>query len=1217
MILSLLEIVISKKYKISMYKFIYVVILLYLTPSVELFSQDLKLVIPEGHSRVNKVHFNNSEDKIITISTTNEAPMIWDVKSGRLLVKLEQDSFRGNTIDAFFSKCNRYIICCYEDGLLLRDIMSYSILKYKNFDFNHFPIDNIEVSKLGNYLILFSKNNFLIYDINNNTLKTVYNEIETANINSFTTTNDEKYIITGQDNNENAIIWDHNTGIIIKNLGGHKGGVDYVVLDSSNKYLVTVSKNNIIKLWDVNNFKEIHSAPCRIKNIISAKFSNNSKFLVLASPDSISVLNVTDSTITPRCTRGAAVSGNFVISPDNNFYIFQDSKSKNLIQIWRLDNCSKVYSLPIDNRFIEYFLINKRFDKIIATAENEVFVFNLNVKSLNIRGKSPRRDEIVKSETQYGGKTEQIEEFCSDIKAETFFSVNSNRLATLWDFGIGRPIKNFSDTLFSTKSFCFNPWNNNLLTIHKNYQINLWNSENGELISTSNLDYISDNTRLSQTFSDDGSVILISKGSELLKMNANNLEVISNYDINEFDVYNSRVEEGFVNIINDSKIEPGSNNFIFTNQSNKIEYRSLKDLGKIKDFNAHIGKVLSTDFNVKGNNMVSIDNESTLIVWNLADGSIKKSKKFTTSLEKVEYSKNDKFIILKALNGILVLDETSLELIYQIDKHAIFYDHSLRYIITAHDDKNLTIRNINSGVIIKTIKLKSKIKALQIVADKYLLTSDENQKNTVWEIEKTREIYNFYQFKNQEWLTKLTEQKYYMCSKDASRMLHYVSFAYRVIGFEQLDPVYNRPDIIVDSIGKNMGRNYEDLVSNYYKMWEKRISYLGLDKAKILNSEISVPIAEIIDANSINYENNSGFIKIRFSAEDKKYRLKKYNILINEVPFYGAKGIDIEAMNKFISNEIVIPLNTGRNKIQVSVLNEVGLENYRYPIYVDFTPEKDNTSSKTYFFGLGVNNFKDKGLVKLSYCVKDVKDLAAALGNKSENNFIYSDSLVNRERLGEIKKIIQEHTTIHDRVIISCSSHGIKDSLNNFYLATHDINLSNPSEKGIRYEELVDLLDSIPARKKLLLIDACNSGEDQYTEFLIKDYEEKKSIMDSISLVTTKGVIEEKKEENLNRFIQLSDFFVNTRNATGSVIVSAAGGQQHALEAIKVDGKKIENGAFTYSVLEYLNTHIDNKTELTVNKLKKYVESRVEEITKGKQKPTSRQETMEIDWNLN
>jgi hypothetical protein len=92
----------------------------------------------------------------------------------------------------------------------------------------------------------------------------------------------------------------------------------------------------------------------------------------------------------------------------------------------------------------------------------------------------------------------------------------------------------------------------------------------------------------------------------------------------------------------------------------------------------------------------------------------------------------------------------------------------------------------------------------------------------------------------------------------------------------------------------------------------------------------------------------------------------------------------------------------------------------------------------------------------------------------------------------------------------------------------------------------------------------------------------------------------------------MNELFVNVRNNTGSVIISAAGGLQSALEAVEVEGKEIKNGAFTFSVLECLTKN--NSNEIKVNDLKHYVEKRVEEITKGKQKPTSRQETMEIDW---
>jgi hypothetical protein len=49
-------------------------------------------------------------------------------------------------------------------------------------------------------------------------------------------------------------------------------------------------------------------------------------------------------------------------------------------------------------------------------------------------------------------------------------------------------------------------------------------------------------------------------------------------------------------------------------------------------------------------------------------------------------------------------------------------------------------------------------------------------------------------------------------------------------------------------------------------------------------------------------------------------------------------------------------------------------------------------------------------------------------------------------------------------------------------------------------------------------------------------------------------------------------------------------------------------------VLEYLKQWEGDKIKVT--ELKQYTEKRVEEITGGKQKPTSKQETMEVDWEI-
>jgi hypothetical protein len=110
--------------------------------------------------------------------------------------------------------------------------------------------------------------------------------------------------------------------------------------------------------------------------------------------------------------------------------------------------------------------------------------------------------------------------------------------------------------------------------------------------------------------------------------------------------------------------------------------------------------------------------------------------------------------------------------------------------------------------------------------------------------------------------------------------------------------------------------------------------------------------------------------------------------------------------------------------------------------------------------------------------------------------------------------------------------------------------------------------------------------------------------------------VSDSSQNKKNSFETMMELFVNVNNQTGATVISAAGGKQRAYEAVLVNGKPISNGAFTFSILEYLTQHQNDKNTLTVNKLKQYAEQRVTEITKGEQKPTSRQETMEVDWGL-
>jgi len=87
----------------------------------------------------------------------------------------------------------------------------------------------------------------------------------------------------------------------------------------------------------------------------------------------------------------------------------------------------------------------------------------------------------------------------------------------------------------------------------------------------------------------------------------------------------------------------------------------------------------------------------------------------------------------------------------------------------------------------------------------------------------------------------------------------------------------------------------------------------------------------------------------------------------------------------------------------------------------------------------------------------------------------------------------------------------------------------------------------------------------------------------------------------------MQNLFVNVGKSTGATIISAAAGTQFAMER-----GDLKNGVFTYCILEAMEK---NKT-MKISELKKIVGQRVEELTNGMQKPTSRNENISTDWTL-
>jgi hypothetical protein len=450
-----------------------------------------------------------------------------------------------------------------------------------------------------------------------------------------------------------------------------------------------------------------------------------------------------------------------------------------------------------------------------------------------------------------------------------------------------------------------------------------------------------------------------------------------------------------------------------------------------------------------------------------------------------------------------------------------------------------------------------------------------------------------------DYFIQLADRPYYAASKNALQTLLF-RLDSQYISFEQFDIRLNRPDLVLEAM------RYQDqgLIQAYKNAYEKRLKRSGIDK-NALRDDYVIPHADYYNKEAIGFEQMQENITLHVKASDKAYSLDRLNIWVNDVPAFGRNGISLKNRNiKILDTTIAITLSAGRNRLELSVTNRNGTESYRSPLLLNYRPsEKQN--EKLYFIGIGIDKYNDTEK-NLQYSVKDVNDLSASLKRKYGEN-ISVDTLFNeavtRKNVKALKQQLHK-TTVNDKVIVSYSGHGVLNKTFDYYLGTYSMDFGKPGEEGLAYDELEEILDNIPARKKLLLIDACHSGEIDKDEVILIN-----AATDSLSLKGVKGgkpkYTTSKSLGMTNSFELMQSLFVNVGKSTGATIISAAAGTQFALER-----GDLKNGVFTFSILEAMNRYPTMK----ISELKKIVGERVEQLTNGLQKPTSRNEYISLDW---
>lgn len=450
----------------------------------------------------------------------------------------------------------------------------------------------------------------------------------------------------------------------------------------------------------------------------------------------------------------------------------------------------------------------------------------------------------------------------------------------------------------------------------------------------------------------------------------------------------------------------------------------------------------------------------------------------------------------------------------------------------------------------------------------------------------------------------LPDGKYFVFAGKVPEYIHY-SVGRNAYTFDQFDLQNNRPAEVL----KEMGKASEKLLTSFEEARNRRMKRFE----NLPDNPTSVPVIELNRTEIPLHVSDSTF-QFNIRCTDSQSALKYIHVWINGVPVWGKNGKPANGNTiHTLEQKIVVTLGSGMNTIEVSCSNTSGLESLRESFQIQLDDEP--ATPILHFIPISISDYRDTRF-RLKYADKDGHDLMNAFIQHQKNYRIEVDSFFNesvtRENILRLKERLLK-TSVNDAIVIFVSGHGLLDTSFNWWFATCDMDFSDPPKRGISYEELEWLLDSVPARKKLLLVDACHSGEVDKESMLPADTF---SENDSLRLVSQnfKGgkSISKSNLGLLNSFNLMQELFVNLSRGSGTEIIAAAAGNSYALES-----DKWKNGVFTYSVISALNDPDADQNHdgyISVNELQQFVIPKVEALTGGAQKPVMRQGSVLFDF---
>lgn len=842
-------------------------------------------------------------------------------------------------------------------------------------------------------------------------------------------------------------------GELIHEFKGHVNGIWAIDISRNGKFVLTAGGDFNIKLWSIDG-KELASLKNHRAKIRSVKFSPDGELILSVSEDSTIMLQDRAGNIRWQITGHNEAVNAADFSPDGKLILTAGSDNRAIL--WDLDGNQK-------NLFIGHQ------DKVNSVA------FSSDGTSI-LTGSSDKRMILWKLD---GTKIREFQDI--DVINTVSFSSDNKQVAcgsdrmtiSTWDLESGLE-KRYLGASPQTSKSAVSPDGKLLLALGKRYPV-IWDLESRSVRTLK----IHKDAVYVMKFSANGKQILTGSFDRTVKL----------WDLKGNLLMNFAGENLHQDIIISADISQDGA-YVVSGSRDGIVVLWNKDGEAIHTFEKNEGHITSLSFSPDNNYLIinsDIDNEGVKL-WDLRNKRIVKTLKgkFITAAS-VFFSPDGQYILAATRERSVAIWNLKGELIREFEAHSqslssASFSKDGKLILTSSGDKTAKLWTKDGTHLQTYIGHKYFLTSAVFSPDgKKIFTRSGDRTDKIYSIE-GKELLTLVSLKEGGWAVSSPSGRF-DANLEGINQLYFVQGT-ELISLDQLRERYEEPGLL----SKVMGFNSEPL---------KEVK--GFGHLKLAPK-----------------------VQLSLNGSTLKVQLTKREGGIGSVNFFIDGSEKIADINPQRKDQVEIDLSRFERFFLAGEKSKIGIVAYdqsgslESPMAsIDFVPEinkstntenqstpsasPSNSYARIFALSIGTGDYSGGESLDLSYAERDAEQMANVLEkasrllSKKENPDVrilqtcksckddekLLPSKVNIEK--EINRIALESKP-QDLFVLYLSGHG-KAYQDNWYYLTYEMSNENLTDEEVRKNraissvEIKEWLAKIPARKKVLIIDACASGQ--------------------------------------------------------------------------------------------------------------------------------------------